>query len=138
MDRDEMLKREDEAWRALTDAIESMPVERRDEQGVVPGWSTHDILWHCAYWAADGGDSLERSNGGDRSESPAPPEADVVAQGRAMSWSEAMAKAEEARRRIRTALEACPDVDDWVIEAFAGETYEHYDEHAAEVRAFIS
>lgn len=138
MDRDEMLAKEEMSWRAFADVIEAMPIDRRTEEGVVPGWSTHDIVWHCAYWTNDGAMALERSNAGDRSDVPEEPEADIVARGRTMTWEELLAKAKESRERIRTALSACPEIDDWVVEAFAGETYEHYDEHTAEVRAFLS
>ena len=41
-----------------------------------------------------------------------------------------------ARVRARAALTALEQPSDAAIEEFAGETFDHYDEHAAELRAF--
>ncbi len=51
MDRDELLQREARAWDALEAAVARVPDDRRAEEGVVPGWSTKDLVWHCGYWA---------------------------------------------------------------------------------------
>jgi hypothetical protein len=39
---------------------------------------------------------------------------------------------------VRTALRALTDATDELAEEFSGETYEHYEEHAAEIRAFAA
>src|SRR5262245_27774414 len=58
MDRDELLRREEEHWRSLEAAIGAVAPERRVEPGVVPGWSVRDLVWHCARWSDYAGDML--------------------------------------------------------------------------------
>ena len=65
IDRDAVLRREDEAGGVLAEAFEAVPAERRSIEGVVPGWSTQDMIFHCAFWADDAGDVLERMRAGD-------------------------------------------------------------------------
>jgi DinB superfamily len=139
MDRDELLGREDEAWAAFVDAFAAVSEDRRDVPGAVPGWSVKDLMWHCGYWADYAGDLLERMTAGQ----PAPPDQDwdevnrlVMEDGRGMSWDEVVVAAERGRDRAREALIAMPDVTDTAASEFGGETFEHYDEHAAEIRTF--
>jgi hypothetical protein len=139
MEREELLRRDDEAWMALVEAAEAVPSDRRDADGVVPGWSTHDVLWHCVFWADFAGASLELRNAGrPDAEPPEPPEPEILAMGRSMSWDEVMEAATRARERARSALAASSEINQAVAELFAGETFDHYDEHAAEIRAFIA
>jgi hypothetical protein len=49
MNTEELLEREDQAWLAFVDAFAAVPEDQRDQQGVVPGWSTQDLVWHCGY-----------------------------------------------------------------------------------------
>ena len=58
MDRDELLRQEEERWRALEAAVGAVPQERRMEVGVVPGWSVRDLVWHCARWSDYAGERL--------------------------------------------------------------------------------
>ena len=46
MDRDELLEREHASWSALEAAVGRVPADRRAVDGVVPGWSVKDLLWH--------------------------------------------------------------------------------------------
>jgi len=59
MNTEELLQREDQAWTAFVDAFAAVPDDRRDDEGVVPGWSTKDLVWHCGYWAGYVGEALE-------------------------------------------------------------------------------
>ena len=139
MDREEMLTREDAAWRELSDAVGATPPDRRSVEGVVPGWSTHDLVWHCAYWANVTGDVLERIRGGDPDpDDGADPEAEILAQGRGLSWDEVVARAEQGRQRARTALSAFDDIPERATTWFVEDTTEHYEEHQAQIRAFNS
>jgi hypothetical protein len=137
MDREAMLTREDEAWREFADALASVPTNRREVEGVVPGWSTHDLVWHCAYWANVTGDVLERIRGGDPDpDDRADPEAEILAQGRGLSWDEVVARAEQGRERARTALSAFDDIPERATTWFVEDTTEHFMEHEAQIRAF--
>jgi len=141
MDRNEMLAREETAWRTFVDAVEALPEDRRDEPGVVPGWSAKDLAWHNGYWVGYVADVLEAIAGG----ADGLPDQDwdalneqVILDGRAMSWEEIWSRSAENRARARAALGSLPEVTPTAIEEFSGETYEHYEEHAAEVAAFAA
>jgi Mycothiol maleylpyruvate isomerase N-terminal domain len=139
MDREELLQQEDTAWSAFIDAFASMSDDRREVEGVVPGWSVKDLVWHCGYWADWVGDYLERDTAGQQP----PPEQDwdklnqmVFEDGRGLSWDEVIIAAERGRDRARSALLAVGEVTDRAASEFRDETVVHYDEHAAEIRSF--
>ncbi len=139
MDRDELLRREDEAWSALVDAFAGMSDQRRDEPGVVPGWSVKDLVWHCGYWARFVGDVLKRMQAG----TPEPEDIDwdalnatVAEESKMMTWDEVVTGAEEGRMHARSALQAMSQVTDKAAEEFSDETFDHYEEHRAEIAAF--
>jgi hypothetical protein len=140
MERDELLEREDAAWHELVDVLAAVPLEWRDLEGVVPGWSTHDLVWHCAYWAGYTSDVLEALQRGE----PEPEEtedrdaldAEILADGRRMSWDEASLRLQQSRERARAALSAFGELPELAVEWFEDDTLKHYEEHAAEIRAF--
>jgi hypothetical protein len=137
---EELLQREDAAWSAFVDAFGAVPEARRSDEGVVPGWSVHDLVWHCGFWAGYVAEVLHRIARGEPTEDSqdwGAFNAIVVEDGRAMSWDEIIVRAEENRVRCREALEALPALTDEAIEEFRGETFEHYEEHATEIRAFV-
>jgi len=110
-------------------------------EGVVPGWSVKDLVWHCGYWADYVGDVLERISAGQ----PEPPDQDwdalnrmVADDGKAKSWDEVVVAAELGRDRARQALIAMPEVTDAAASEFTDETFDHYEEHTAEIVAFGS
>ena len=138
--KEELLEREDRSWRALVDAFAAVPEGRREDEGVVPGWSVKDLVWHCGYWAGYVADLLERAAAGGST-----PDQDwdalndlVIEQGRAMTWDEIIVRSRANRERVRTALAPFTELTGELLEDFAGETYDHYDEHAAEIRAFAA
>jgi hypothetical protein len=137
MDREAMLAREDEAWGAFSDALAAVPPDRRAVEGVVPGWSTHDLVWHCAYWVNVTGDVLERIRGGDPDpDDRADPEAVILATGRGLGWDEVVMRAEQGRERARRALAAFDDIPERATTWFVEDTIHHYEEHRAQIRAF--
>ncbi len=140
MDRDELLRREDEAWSELVDTMAAVPADRRQIAGAVPGWSIHDLVWHCAYWSAYAADVMERLQRGE----PEPEEpqdeaawdAEILATGRSMGWDETIGRLEQNRERARVALSAFADLPDLAVDWFTDDTFDHYEEHAAQIRAF--
>ena len=140
MDREALLKREDEAWLTFADIFEAVPPDRREAQGVVPSWSTHDLVWHCAYWADYTGEMLERIRGGeqDPDDSDSLPEDEILATGRGMSWDEVILRARQSRERVRTALLEFDDLPQPAIEWFQDDTFGHYEEHGAQIRSFLA
>jgi hypothetical protein len=140
MNREELLEREDQAWLDFEAASLDLPADRRQVEGVVPGWSAQDVVWHCVYWAADVAEVLERLRRGD----PEPEEGDtderdaeILAEGRGVTWDEVVLRAGPSRERVRAALSALgDDPPEAAVELFTDETFEHYEEHAAQIRAF--
>ena len=139
MAREELLRREDEAWQRFVETVSAVPADRRGVEGVVPGWTVHDLVWHVGYWAGFAGEVIERDRAGETDPEPTEPEeAEVLEKGRAMSWDEVVGRAEECRDRVRAAFSSSPDPGDVAVRWFNEDTFDHYDEHAAEIRAFVA
>jgi len=140
-DRDELLEREDEAWSALVAVVAAVPADRRETEGVVPGWSTRDLVWHCAAWAGYADDVLERIRRGEPAPEPLVDEdarnAEILAASRGTIWDDAVLRLAQNRRRARQAFAAFDDPPVAAIERFRCDTFEHYEEHAAQIRAFM-
>jgi hypothetical protein len=95
MDREGWLEREEAAWPELVNAAAAVPADRREVEGVVPGWSTHDLVWHCAYWAGYASDVLEQIRRGEplvEREDDDAWQAEILAAGRDLSWDEILAR----------------------------------------------
>ena len=142
--REELAERERTSWDAFVAEVDAVPQERLTTEGVVPGWSVKDIVWHCAGWARFAGDHLQSMRDGtfrDPFEGVPDEHWDAVSQemidaARAMSVAEVRRGAEEARTRVRGMLSSLPEVDELAARWFSEETFDHYDEHAREIRAF--
>jgi hypothetical protein len=141
-DRDELLKREEAAWAEFVAEVGRVPEHRRGDDGVVPGWSVNDLVFHNGRWAAVAAGKLEIIRNGS---SPGEGDPDEVWQGKneqwaaeskSMTYQEAMAKALEDRKAARAALEALDTVTDESASWFIEETYDHYQEHTEEVSRF--
>jgi len=141
MRNQELIEREDRAWLAFVDAFSQVPDSRREDEGVVPGWSVKDLVWHCGYWVGYVADLVERAA---RGEGPAPDQDWdavndlVIEEGRGLTWDEIIVRSEANRARFREALPGVEAPSGDLLEDIAGETYDHYDEHAAEIRAFAA
>ena len=141
LDRGELLERERSSWAAFEAAIARVPDDRRSVEGVVPGWSVKDLVWHCAYWTGFCAEAIQARARGDRSDpwyhddAHWDAENDRIAQeSKAMTWDAVVSSGAELRERAREALTHA--VDDDSERWFAEETFEHYDEHAAEIARF--
>ena len=144
MERDDLATRENESWRALLSEVEAVPAGRRDVEGVVPGWSVKDLVWHCGGWARFSADHLEALGDGPFTDpfDGVPDEhwdrvsQEMIEESRRMSFEDVLRGAEESRARARSVWSALPGVSEEAARFFAGETSEHYDEHREEIRAF--
>jgi mycothiol maleylpyruvate isomerase-like protein len=136
---EELLRREDESWTSFVDAFSAIPEDRRDVPGVVPGWSVHDMVWHCGYWAGFVVAILRKIANGESTDDDQDWDGineTVVQEGRTMSWDQVITASERNRTAVREALSALPTLTDEAVTEFGGETFEHYDEHTLELRAF--
>jgi hypothetical protein len=143
MDRSDLLEREASSWQALMAAVGRVPEVRRTEPGAVPGWSVADLVWHCGYWVDDAARKIERIAAG--TPEPDDPESvwqktndEIAEESKAMSWDEIVSRSEAARERIRSVLSSLSNVPPAAESEFADETFDHYDEHAAEIERFAA
>ena len=130
------------SWRGLTEALAGIPEERLAEPGAVREWSVKDLMGHIAFWDEQALLAAERHLAGQ------PPA--VVPDVQAMSEREAAARAgrtpaeqraemERAHELIVALLESRPPLDPSAVGlcgCMEESTYQHYDEHAAQIRAW--
>jgi hypothetical protein len=143
--RQEYLEKEQASWVGFLQAVETVPAERRRDPGVVPGWSVHDLVWHCAGWANFAAENLEQMKAGtfvDPWEGVPDSHWDEVSQrqideAKDRSFEDVLAEAERAHIRLRTIWSELPEIDDEAASFFADEGFVHYDEHADEIRRFV-
>lgn len=144
MDREELTRREAQAWEAFREVVDRSAPRQLERPGVnAEGWTVKDVLWHVAHWWDDLTDTLERVRGGTFVE---PPENDdetdaenarVLEESRAMSLDDVRVGLDTARARMLAAWAAMPELDDVAVKHFLWETTEHYEEHEPDVRRFV-
>lgn len=129
------LERLQRAWQNLLESDNGIPEERMLEPGVIGEWSVKDVLTHVAYWDDDLLAAIERFMSG----TPEPEERDwqaendrVYAERRDWPLADVRRDLLDTHDRVLTALRNAPGFDT----ASLRESWEHYDEHAAEIRAW--
>jgi hypothetical protein len=139
---EELLQAEEAAWAEFVAEVNRVPEHRRGEEGVVPGWSVNDLVFHNGKWAGVAAEKLTliRDSGSAGEE-----EDDEVwrgkndlwaAESKSMLYQEAMSRALADREAAREALTALPEVTAEAASWFKEETFDHYQEHTEEVRRF--
>jgi hypothetical protein len=140
--REELLQAEEVAWAEFIAEVGRVPAHLRSDEGVVPGWSVNDLVFHNGKWAGVAAEKLGAiaASGAAGEEEP-----DEVwegknelwaAESKSMLYQEAMARALADRERARAALLALPDVTDEAASWFTEETFDHYQEHTEEISRF--
>jgi uncharacterized protein (TIGR03083 family) len=138
MDRSQLLEREASSWQALMAAVGRVPEDRRTEPGAVPGWSVADLVWHCGFWADDAAGRITAIAAGAEPEDSPKTNDEIAEESKAMSWNEIVSRSEAARERVRSVLSSLSDIPPAAESEFADETFDHYDEHAAEIDRFAA
>ena len=142
LSREELLQREETAWAEFVAEVGRVPEHLRGNEGVVPGWSVNDLVFHNGKWAGVAAWKLTaiRTDGTAGEEDP-----DEVwrgkndlwaAESKSMLYQEAMSRALADREAAREALQALPEVTDEAASWFKEETFDHYQEHTEEVSRF--
>ena len=137
--RDELLRNEATAWGTFVAEAGRVPEHVRTVEGVVPGWSMNDLVYHVGKWAGVGADKLALLRDGERAEEDDDWESSNqmwAAESKSMTYQEAMARALAERERARTTLEGFETVDHEAESWFQEETIDHYLEHAQEIARF--
>jgi hypothetical protein len=137
--RAEHAAREADAWEEFEAALERVPAERWSELDVIPGWTVKEMLWHVAGWLTECAEHLEKMAAGTFENYE---EDDAATDARNAAFAEAARGMDvdtvrrglfDARHLVLRRWEDLPEIDDVAVEWFAGETYEHYDEHLADL-----
>lgn len=138
----EAIERMDTSWRAFLATLDGIPEDRLEEPGAVGEWSVKDVLGHIAFWDAQAIEALRRRLAGE-------PDRDVDWQamndaaaaeraGRPLSaaWDELHQTHQRLQRAVENAVKHDPTMDATVCGCLKEDAYEHYDEHATEIRAW--
>lgn len=135
-DRDEQATREAEGWAEFEDVLSRVPEGLLSDPGVLGGaWSVSEMLHHVTGWMRECSAHLEAMAAGTFVE---PEESDEITdarnatfaeEARAMDVAQVRAALDAARDEVLRRWAELPEIDDAAIEWFAGETYEHYEEH---------
>ena len=142
--RDQLTRREAEAWAEFEELTASIDRERREEPGLENGWSVKDLLWHVAYWWGDLATQLAEIRGGTyeeiqyTSDQTNATNAEVLALSRSMTLADVEAEVVRARERVLAAWAALSEIGHDAAENFSSETIEHYEEHLPDLRAFAA
>jgi hypothetical protein len=136
----ELIERTEASWQAWKTATDGIPESRMDEP-VTGHWTAKDLLGHVAFWEdwvighgqriladqPEPDDDMDAINQGQ------------VAESKGTSVAEQRRYRDEAHARLRAFLATIRGDEakfPRLVEALEWETYKHYDEHAAEVRAW--
>jgi hypothetical protein len=125
---DDYLERESASWAGLEALIDA-------GRGSF-GWAPNAVAGHVAFWLDRAARALEAKAAGVFDPDDFRVDIDRENDERLPAWtampmSEALATLQRARDRIRAAWSAIPTPDNGAAAWFAGDTFEHYDEHVA-------
>jgi hypothetical protein len=135
-EREEHVQREAEIWAEFESVLSRVPEDRLNDPGVLGGtWSIKEMLHHVTGWMRECSGHLEAIAAGTF---VAPEETDEITdarnaafaeEARAMDASQVRAALDAAREEVLRRWADLPEIGDEAVEWFAGETYEHYEEH---------
>jgi hypothetical protein len=136
----ELLGETERRWQSWVDAVEGIPEERLAEP-VTGHWTGKDLLGHVAFWEEWVIDECQRILAGEPNtdDDLDPLNQAQVEDSKDASVAEQKRYRDEAHARLMAFLATIPEetpVFPALVKALEWETYKHYDEHAAEVRAW--
>ena len=148
----DVLKSLDQSWHELCELIDSMSEPEMVEPGVVEVWSIKDLLGHMAFWADRAANTLAEVKAGRGAEVPGPETETELDEWNAREFAVREGKNlaqlreewERAHEAARAAIEAFPEEkldeafkDHTVIFEFGADTFAHYEQHAAQISAWL-
>ena len=150
--RADVLRSLDHSWNELREVIDSMSEPEMVEPGVVDDWSIKDLLGHMAFWADRAVNTLAEVQAGRGAEVPGPETETELDEWNAREFAVREGKNlaqlredwERAHQAARAALETFPEEtlddpfkDHTVVFEFGADTFAHYQQHAAQISAWL-
>ncbi|HKY50124.1 MAG TPA: maleylpyruvate isomerase N-terminal domain-containing protein, partial [Candidatus Limnocylindria bacterium] len=139
----ELLAKVEHGYVASRSVVEALPVERWDET-LPAGWTLKEMVGHLAYWEGTVAPFIESVRGGARTSGNAgsvdEQNAKAAAAAKASSREDVLARWQVAHERLTAVVRSLNDdelADDGIIEKLAGDTYDHYPDHYADLGAAI-
>ena len=145
MDRQQLLKKLDQAWAAFKESYAGLSDSQLTEPGVMDGWSVKDIIAHVTWWEEEALKHLPFIIKGGR-----PPRysvkyggidafnAQMTEQKRELSLSDVLRQLEETHRRLIAYLQNTPEAQFTQETRFRRrlrlDTYSHYPIHTKAIR----
>jgi uncharacterized protein (TIGR03083 family) len=133
MDRDELFQRIDTTWQELQAALDGIPPERATEPGVAGEWSVKNLLGHITFWERNLVTEVQNLGPDEVVEALDTDEINAREHERYKNrpLDELQAEFQESHKSLMQALQAVEDLDPKQV---AGDTWDHYPEHAAQIR----
>jgi uncharacterized damage-inducible protein DinB len=137
----ELLRRIEDGWRDLLEAIDGIPDDRMEEPGVAGEWSVKDLLGHIAFWEDRASGHIERALAGLPDEESDAVVEELNAADHAARHDRTLSEERAALHRAHAAvieqLESVAGLDAAQLdEAVSWDTYRHYAEHVPDIRAW--
>jgi len=131
------------SWNNLQQALADIPEDRLTQPGAVgEDWSVKDLIGHIAFWDEQAVIVAERRIAGEPDRQvdwQAINEREAAARA-GRSLADVQAEMRQAHERVletvRRSAQLAPDLALGVCGCLAGDTWEHYEDHAADVRAW--
>jgi hypothetical protein len=125
--REELLEHEAEAWAAFAPRL-------RSGDGLAFGWTQAEVAGHLTFWMERCARMLEAVAVGPVEDDDFAVDIDAENDARRPGWAQtppdgAVAAAEAARERVLAAWRALDEPSGSAASWFAGDTFEHYEEH---------
>ncbi len=135
MDRTEIFQRIESTWQELQEAIDGIPAGRMEEPGVADEWSVKDLIGHVAYWEQVLSAKLQHLEPDEVVKDLSTDQINARAQEQisVRSLEEVQAEFTEVHDQLMHTLQAMEQLDS---EDLKGDTWEHYEEHTAGIRAW--
>ena len=138
---EEARRKVDASWDHWLAALWGIPEERLTEPGVCGAWSVKDLIGHVAYWDDDALADVERimTGVGQASGTADERNAAAAAANAARSLDDLRAEMMRTHEAVVGVLRGLAPDDPRALRVcreIAEDTWEHYDDHAAEVRAW--
>lgn len=140
MGNSDVRSRIDQAWDGWIEAIGQVPEERLTESGVTGQWSVKDLMAHIAVWDDHDAEQLKAFGRGEQPDHVDWQAVNDKTSAERAGWSLDKAREEmyAAHQRLLDSFDQNVDKISISLEEQKSDLWEHYEEHAAEVREWLA